>query len=61
MFSRIYLASRLKITCTLHQEKKWKFLTDMYCVTSELATIDAEIRFTGSTEYSARALRIALV
>jgi len=36
-------------------------LTDIYSRTSELATIEAEIRFAGSTEYSARALRMALV
>jgi hypothetical protein len=30
-------------------------------MTSSLATIDADIRLAGSTEYSARALRIALV
>lgn len=33
----------------------------MYSVTSAFATIDADIRFTGSTEYSARAFRMALV
>lgn len=36
-------------------------LTDIYWITSELATIDADIRLAGSTEYSARAFRIALV
>lgn len=30
-------------------------------MTSSFATIDADIRFAGSTEYSARAFRIALV
>jgi hypothetical protein len=41
--------------------RKWSALTDMYWMTSSLATIDADIRLAGSTEYSARALRIALV
>ena len=38
-----------------------QILTIMYSVTSAFATIDADIRFTGSTEYSARAFRMALV
>lgn len=36
-------------------------LTEIYWITSAFATIDADIRFAGSTEYSARAFRIALV
>lgn len=38
-----------------------ELLTDIYSTTSVLPTIEADIRFTGSTEYSARAFRIALV
>lgn len=38
-----------------------EILTEIYSRTSMLATTDADIRFEGSTEYSARAFRIALV
>lgn len=40
---------------------KWTVLTDTYPMTSSFATIDADIRFAGSTEYSARAFRMDLV
>ena len=36
-------------------------VTEMYPTTSALPTTEADIRFTGSTEYSARTFRIALV
>lgn len=38
-----------------------KLLTEMYPTTSALPTTEADIRFTGSTEYSARTFLIALV
>lgn len=41
-------------------EMRIKPLTAIYWTTSLLATTDADIRFAGSTEYSARAFLIAL-
>lgn len=38
-----------------------RVLTDIYWITSELATMYADIRFAGSTEYSALTFLIALV
>lgn len=38
-----------------------QILTEIYWMTSELATIDADIRFAGSTEFSALAFLIARV
>lgn len=56
-----YSIQQFLTSSRLGSRQRTGILTDIYRVTSEFATIDADIRFAGSTEYSARAFLIALV